>query len=144
MVPPGDVVADFRVNPRVLNDVVNEDALKLSRLVPASVENDLVLVWNQRGGVAASRVWLLPFGLNSDSLEVLAVEHVQVVEGGPLVAHSPMASEHVNAILVSAFVIGHRMVCSWRRRSDFGFRVLWLLVFLLLTLVCWHHWCYQR
>jgi hypothetical protein len=129
MSPARSLVTEFRVNPGIGFDVIHLDITVLAGLAPPSI-NDQFVFLRQHGccvsstGQGRSPPYFLQFG----PLRGFAVEHIQVVEGGPLVATTPMTTEHVHfPCMVVAGVVGPRL-----RGSDLTFGVFRLTAALLI------------
>lgn len=94
MVPPGDLEVDVRVDPVVFDQVEGMDVGELVHTGPSSIDDEHLLVREHHGAVTASGLRrgaalvldLRPFGR-------FAVEVVDVIVGGPLVADTTVTAE---------------------------------------------------
>ena len=123
---------DFGVIPCFSFKIVHEDVIELSDEVPSSEDEKFVLLGQEGGQVATSGFGRVAFCLGFSPFEGVEVHFVEIVEGGPLVVDSSVASEDDDFVLV----VGHGVVGSGLGPSDFAHGVFgWALRFLVGGLV---------
>lgn len=121
MVPSGHFEVDVGVHPGVFHQVETVDVGELSSRGPPSVDDELFLVGEDHGGVAASGLrGGAALGLDAGPFAGLAVVEVDVVVGGTLVAHTAVTAENKH-------FLAEEVGCAVRsgfRSADLGLGVL--------------------
>ena len=124
-------MADLWVGPSFGFKIIDEQVVELQNEVPSSENKELILLGDQTGEMAASRLRWISFGFGFFPLKRVKVQFVEIIEGSALVVHTSLTPENDNFILV----VGHRVVGTWLRSAylahcvfgrPLGFLVGWL------------------